>query len=131
MHELSIVDALIEQVRSEVEGSGQTGRVTRVELAIGRLSGVNADSVRFAFQMLSPGTLLESAELVITEPRAVSRCADCGDRVEIDEVAALCPNCASHNVVIEGGQELLLQTIELEEAPATRSAEAGVPNPEP
>jgi hydrogenase nickel incorporation protein HypA/HybF len=120
MHELSIVDALIEQVRSEVDRSGHSGRVTRLELAIGRLSGVNADSVRFAFQMLSPGTLLESAALGITEPRAVSRCADCGDRVEIDELAARCPNCGSCNVVIEGGQELLLQTIELEDGPPTR-----------
>ena len=120
MHELSIVDALIEQVRGEVDRSGHGGQVTRVELSIGRLSGVNADAVRFAFQMLSPGTLLEAAALVIAEPKAVSRCADCGARVEIDELAAQCPNCGSRNVVIEGGQELLLQTIELEEGPPER-----------
>jgi Zn finger protein HypA/HybF involved in hydrogenase expression len=36
---MSIVQALIEQVESEIERAGQTGRVTRLELAIGTLSG--------------------------------------------------------------------------------------------
>ncbi len=117
MHELSIVDALIEQVRGEVQRSGHAGRVARIELLIGRLSGVNADAVRFAFQMLSPGTLLESAALVVTEPRATCHCRDCGLRTEIDdELLSHCPDCGSGNVVIEGGQELLLQTIELEDS---------------
>lgn len=116
MHELSIVDALIDQVRGEVERAGQAGRITRVEVAVGRLSGVNADSFRFAFQMLSPGTLLESAALVIREPKAACRCRDCGTRTEIEELAAHCPACASGNVVIEGGQELLLESIELEDS---------------
>ena len=39
MHELSIVEALIEQVQREVRRAGQKGRVTRLELAIGTLSG--------------------------------------------------------------------------------------------
>jgi len=116
MHELSIVDALIEQVRGEVDRAGQAGRITRLELVIGRLSGVNADSIRFAFQMLSPGTVVESAALAITEPKAVCRCRDCGVRAEIDELAAHCPGCGSGNVVIEGGQQLLLQSIELEDS---------------
>ncbi len=116
MHELSIVDALIEQVHSEVDRSGQSGRVTRLELTIGRLSGVTADSIRFAFELLAPGTLLERAELVITEPRAVSHCQQCGARTQIDELLAACPACGSAEVSIRGGQELILQTIELEDS---------------
>jgi len=115
MHEVSIVEALIEQVRREVDRSGQPGRVTRLDLVIGRFSGVNADSIRFAFRLLAPGTLLESARLEIAEPKAECLCRDCHRRGELDEMVGCCPYCGSPAIQIQGGQDLLLQSIELEE----------------
>ena len=117
MHELAIVDALIDQVRGEIERAGAQGRVTRLDLAIGRLSGVCVDSIRFAFEMLSPGTILEKAQLAIREPPATGRCSACGAEAEIEDLGALCPRCTSPDVFIEGGRELVLESIELEEAP--------------
>ena len=115
MHELSIVDALIEQVQQEVDRSGQQGRIVRLELVIGRLAGVCCDSIRFAFELLSAGTPLEQTELHITEPKAASRCCTCNACVKIDELALKCPECGSMEVTIEGGRELLLQSIEIED----------------
>jgi hydrogenase nickel incorporation protein HypA/HybF len=114
MHELSIVEALRGQVEKEVERAGEGGRVTRLSLIIGRLSGVNSDSIRFAFELLAPGTVLEKAQLVISEPRAECVCEDCGATSEIDRLVAQCPTCASHDITIRGGTELILQTIDLE-----------------
>ena len=114
MHELSIVEALIDQVRKEVERSGQSGRILRLELAIGRLSGVNCDSIRFAFEQLSRDTLLEGAEVHITQPKATCRCHTCDARVEIDEITVGCPACGSTQITVEGGRELLLQSIEID-----------------
>ena len=65
MHELSIVDAMIEQVKAELTRAGASGRVTRIDLVIGRLSGVCPDAVRFGFEVLARDTELESAEIVI------------------------------------------------------------------
>jgi hydrogenase nickel incorporation protein HypA/HybF len=115
MHELSIVEALIEQVRREVERSGQSGRVRRLELAVGRLSSVNCDSLRFAFGLLAEDTLVAEAELQITQRKATCDCQACNARVEIDEVAVRCPACGSEQITVEGGQELLLQSIEIED----------------
>ena len=115
MHELSIVEALIEQVEKEVERSGHHGRVTGLEVSIGRLSGVNPDSFRFALEMLSPGTLLEAAEIRIAEPNAACRCRSCGAVAEVDELVACCPKCGSGDLLLEGGRELWLQSIELED----------------
>ena len=115
MHELSIVEALIEQAQREVKRSGQKGRVVRLDLRIGRLSGVCPDSLRFAWDLLAPETSLAGAELCIAEPPAVCACGDCGARTELEDVAACCPKCGSPNVTVEGGQEMLLQTIELED----------------
>jgi hydrogenase nickel incorporation protein HypA/HybF len=116
MHEMSIVQALIEQVEGEIERAGQTGRVTRLELAIGTLSGVHADSIRFAFELMSPGTVVEHAELVITHPAAHLTCRQCGAAPEIPELIMTCPACGSTDITIAGGTDLLLQTIELDDS---------------
>ena len=115
MHELSIVESLIEQVEKEVVGSGHRGRILRLDLIVGRLSGANADSIRFAFELLSRETPLAEAELRISEPRAVCCCEDCFARREIDELVAFCPECGSGRILFQGGQDLLLESIELED----------------
>ena len=115
MHELSIAKALIGQVEEEVERSGQTGRITYLDVTVGRLSGVSCDSLRFAFELLAPDTLVEGARLNITEPMAKCRCRQCKSLTEIDELTIECPKCNSREISIEGGRDLLLQSIELED----------------
>ena len=115
MHEISIVEALIEQVEKEIDRGGHQGRVARLDLVIGRLSGVSVDSVRFAFQMLAPGTVVQRAEIHVDQPRAACVCGVCGQRTEIEELIVQCPACRSDRIHIEGGNQLLLQSIELEE----------------
>jgi len=114
MHELSIVEALIEQVTRELHRAEQTGRVVELNLAIGRLSGVHSGSLQFAFELLSPGSIVEGAQLNIKEPRAGCCCRDCGHTEPIEELVTQCPRCGSANIVIEGGRELTLDSIELE-----------------
>jgi hydrogenase nickel incorporation protein HypA/HybF len=115
MHELSIVEALIGQVEREIARSGAAGRVLRLDLSIGRMAGVNSDSVRFAFEVLSPGTRVEGAELAIDEPAAICICRGCGAESQTDDVFAACPQCGSDEVAIEGGRDMLLESIELED----------------
>ena len=115
MHEVAIVEALIAQVEEEVRQSGHPGRVVRLELLIGRLSGVHPDSIRFALEVMAPGTLLDAAQVNIVEPPAYCSCRVCGARSLIQELTAACPQCGNFSVTIEGGNELLLQSIELED----------------
>ena len=115
MHEMSIVQALLDQIQIEVEKSGHMGRVMGLHLVIGRLSGVHVDSIRFAFELLSPETIAQDAELTIDQPKALLCCQACEKQQEIEELHANCPSCGAANVTIQGGQDLLLQTIELED----------------
>jgi len=115
MHELSIVETLIDLVEKEVQQADRKRGVLRLDLVIGRLSGVNPDSIRFAFQVLGPGTLLANAAIHIAEPKAVCHCHHCAARTEINDWVVLCPECESNHTTVEGGQELLLHTIELED----------------
>jgi hydrogenase nickel incorporation protein HypA/HybF len=115
MHELSIAEALIEQVAAELDRAGQRGRVKRLELAVGRMSGVHCGALRFGLELLAPGTVIEDADVSIREPRAVSSCRACGAETEIDEMVSDCPRCHSPEIAIERGRELLLESIELED----------------
>lgn len=115
MHELSIVEALIEQVEVEVDRAAARGRIARLKLSIGRLSGVNPDAVRFAFELLTPGTRLAHATLEIDEPRAVCHCAACGAETEIEGLSLSCPACQAGDITIDGGREMLLETIDVDE----------------
>lgn len=117
MHEVSIVEALVEQVESEVQRAGHTGRVVRLNVSVGRLSGVNVDSFRFAFEMIAPDTLLAEARLEIDVPPAHCRCSACGALTAIDDLVAQCPACGRPEITFEGGRDLMLQSIELEEGP--------------
>jgi len=116
MHELSIAQALIEQLGMElILHPEHGGRVKRLELAVGRLSGVHCDALRFGFQLLAQGTPLEGVELSIRQPPAVSRCQECGRQTEIMEMVIVCPACSSPQITIEQGRDLLLETIEIED----------------
>jgi len=115
MHEVSIVEALVEQVESEIRRAGHSGRVVRLNVSIGRLSGVNADSFRFAYEMIAPETILADARLEIDQQPAQCRCEACGVVTLIEDLVTRCPACASSEIHFEGGRDLMLQSIELEE----------------
>jgi Zn finger protein HypA/HybF involved in hydrogenase expression len=54
---------------------------------------------------------------MILEPKAVCVCPACDARAEIDDLVVQCPQCGSAEISIEGGRELLLQSIEIEDSP--------------
>ncbi|HND53648.1 MAG TPA: hydrogenase maturation nickel metallochaperone HypA, partial [Pirellulaceae bacterium] len=62
MHEASLVEQLLDQVRKVASEHGG-GRVTRIELVVGELSGVEPDLVRCAFDRLAPDAGLADAQL--------------------------------------------------------------------
>lgn len=117
MHELSIAEAILQQVDDVLRQSGEAGRVARVDLAIGILSGVCAESVRFALGLLTQGTALAHTEFCIRQPQAECVCAQCGQRTPIGEVVLACPNCGSPRIAIHGGRDLVLESIEVEDNP--------------
>ena len=115
MHEFSIIESVIDQVAEEVQRAGSGGRVRQVCLAIGRLSGVHVESLRFAFEALSPGTLVDGAELFVRQTRANGHCHDCGAKFETDDFFVPCNECSGSNVRIEGGRDMVLESIELDD----------------
>ena len=115
MHELAIADAVVGIASRHANGR----RVTRVDVRVGHLRQVVPDSLRFAFELMTNGTALEGAELVIEEVPARVDCAGCGASGVLERFPASCGECGSLDVELAGGDELLVDSLELEEEALT------------
>lgn len=81
-------------------------RVQRLTLEAGALAGVETRALRFALEAIAPGTCLQGAEIVITEPPGQAWCLPCGTTVAIRARGEPCPRCGSHQIQATGGTEL-------------------------
>ncbi len=108
MHELSITQSVVDIV-SERTGAA---KVSVVHLQIGKLSGVVPDSLRFCFDLITEGTPLEGARLVVDEPMGSGTCHECGQDFPLSMLILLCP-CGSADVSINDGQQLAIVSVEV------------------
>ncbi len=110
MHEMSIAQNIIELV-SDKARSENAGRVSRIELAVGTLSGVMVDALRFGFEIVTKNSIAEGAELVIEEIQGEARCQDCNITFPAESYIVRCPKCDGYVVDMICGQELKLKSI--------------------
>lgn len=113
MHELSIASNLIDIVNQATEGQ-DVSRVTTLRIVIGEMSTVVPDSLRFAFQVVSKGTIAEDARIDFEKKPLIGRCRDCGKEFHVEEYVFQCPGCRSARVKIVSGREFLLESIDCE-----------------
>jgi hydrogenase nickel incorporation protein HypA/HybF len=112
MHELSICQALLDQVEQIARDHGAT-RVERILLRVGPLSGVEPALLLNAYPLAAAGTVAESAELVIEPAPVRVRCNDCGAETEAAPNRLLCGDCGGWKTRLISGDELLLANLEL------------------
>lgn len=120
MHELAICRGIIEAVRSTADGFSSPLRISRVVVKIGRLTSVVPDSLQYYFGLLTPGTFLDGAVLLIEEVPVRAFCSDCETEFEIDEPSFACPNCGSGFIELRSGRELQLVSLETAEEEQAR-----------
>jgi len=110
MHEVAIME---EAVRLAAEAAG-TRRVRKLTLRVGALSGVVPDALRFAFDVVGRGTVVEGAGLEIKSMPAVCWCATCGKEFESRDLMDECPRCHDVSGDLRRGRELEIAAVELE-----------------
>lgn len=113
MHEMSIAMSVIEAVVDKAREEGG-GRITGIELVVGRLAGVQVESLRFCFDAATRDTLAEGAELLIEEREGRGRCEACGAEFAVSSFYAKCPSCGQFRVRIESGEELAVRSFTME-----------------
>jgi hydrogenase nickel incorporation protein HypA/HybF len=114
MHEISLVQAMLQQL-ADLAAANKATRVTKITMKIGQQSGVVADSFRFGFEVLSGNDdLVRGAELMIISTPATFRCTQCDYAVTDLTRPDCCPKCGETFLIPEGGDELILQQVEME-----------------
>ncbi|UWX57207.1 hydrogenase maturation nickel metallochaperone HypA [Chlorobaculum sp. MV4-Y] len=113
MHEMSIAMSVIKAVVDKAREEGG-GRITGIELVVGKLAGIEVESLKFCFSAACRDTAAEGAELVIEEPEGRGRCEACGERFAVTSFYAKCPACGQFRVTVESGQELAVRSFTIE-----------------
>lgn len=113
MHEFSVVQSLLALIEDYAKENSASS-VTRVIVRIGVLSGIEPHLLRLAFDTFKEGTVAHEAELVMSVEKLRIRCLDCGGESEKEEINAICSICGSLNTEITGGQDMLLESLEME-----------------
>ena len=113
MHELAIAHSVVAIAERHAAGR----RVTRVELKVGHLRQAVPSALTFAFDLLVEETTLEGAQLVIEEVPAAGVCRDCGAETTLPMFPLQCGSCGGLDVEVTAGEELLVDSLELEDKP--------------
>jgi hydrogenase nickel incorporation protein HypA/HybF len=112
VHEVGLAEAILVAVEKRAAGRP----VARAKVRAGALLRVMEPSMDQAFHLVSEGTVAEGAaiDLVVTPARIT--CAGCGHEDGTSDPLAVCPACGSADVDVTGGDELVLESIEIAEA---------------
>lgn len=121
MHELSVCQALLEQV-AEIAAEHDSSRVSTLTVRVGPLSGVEPHLLRQAFTLASAGGVAAGAQLCIEPDPVRIRCPDCNREHETEPNRILCPDCGHNRVRLLGGDALILASVALDKPRAAALA---------
>lgn len=113
MHEMSLAES-VREIVEEAARAHAARRVGRVRLEIGRLSQVEVDAMRFAFDVVMRGSLADGAALEIVESPGTAWCMRCSQQVEIAQRGDACPSCGSYQLQVTGGERMRVIDLEIE-----------------
>jgi hydrogenase nickel incorporation protein HypA/HybF len=111
MHELAIAQAIFGIAERHADGRP----VTAVDVKVGHLRQVVPSALTFAFELVSDGTALQGAELRIEEVPAAGICRACGAESVLPDFPLSCARCGALDIHLTSGEELLVDSLEIEE----------------
>ena len=94
-------------------------------MKVGALRQVVPSALEFAFELLTNGTELEGAELLIEEVPARGRCRACGAETTMWSFPLQCGSCGGLDLSLLAGEELLVDALEMEEEVTTEGIAHG------
>jgi hydrogenase nickel incorporation protein HypA/HybF len=134
MHEYSIMSQIVQTITIESERNNLQ-KVSKITLDVGKLSFLGEESLRFCFNTISKGTILNDSELVINLIEPEVECQNCefnGDLEYLDTEEVHfripkfnCPKCGGPIKVIKG-KDCILREITGEVAETDESNESEI-----
>lgn len=113
MHEFSIAMGIVRIAENETQ-KAKAKSVTLIELEIGKLSGIEIDSLEFVWPMAVKDSVLEHAKRKIDIISARAVCVDCDTEFGVEHHYDICPECGSYFKNILSGREMRVKALEVE-----------------
>ena len=115
MHERSLVKALLRRVE-DLAAEHPGSHVVSVRVRIGEFSGVEPELLASAYHDLITDTALRGAALDLEQVPLEAVCEQCGSQFRIERFNFRCDICGSMELTIRGGEEMLLDSVTMEES---------------
>ncbi len=121
MHELGICEDILGAVERRAAGR----RVTGVRVRVGALHRVSEPALEQAFALVASGTIADGATVDVVPVLMHVTCRSCGAQAESEDAFGRCPACEGTDLDVRGGDELLLESIQIaaSDSPTERSAD--------
>ncbi|MDH5397685.1 MAG: hydrogenase maturation nickel metallochaperone HypA [Cyclobacteriaceae bacterium] len=113
MHELSVTLSILDIAEKEVMKAGAK-KVSRINLEIGGLAGIEPSALDFAWEQAKINTVLATAERIIENVPAEALCLECKHSYFLNNRFDPCPSCGSYFKDIIKGKELKIKSISIE-----------------
>jgi hydrogenase nickel incorporation protein HypA/HybF len=113
MHELGIATSILECVQAEALRHPD-GRITKVGVKIGELSGVDRDALQFGFEVLVKDTEWEPLVLDLEYVPRMQRCSKCAYEFRMTDFDPRCPLCGEFGTQCISGEELDIAYMEVD-----------------
>lgn len=88
-------------------------RVLAITIKLGEFSGVVPQLIQEYFNLISKGTVADSAKLIIEKVPVRIRCEACGKENVIDRAKVKCPDCGSIDIQMRSGREFYVESLEV------------------
>jgi hydrogenase nickel incorporation protein HypA/HybF len=113
MHEMAVTQSIL-RITLEHAQRVQAARVSAINIKLGQLSSLVDDSIRFYWEMIAKDTIAEKAELHFERVPARAMCQDCSTEFALPKDSYACPQCRSERFRITAGDEMTVESIEVE-----------------
>jgi len=110
MHELSLTQNILDVALQKAGAK----RIVRVNLLIGQFSDEREEAIRFYWDDLAKNTSACMAELNFNWVNAEMKCLDCGADFQPADETTVCPVCQSYRLRLLSGDDVRLDSIEVE-----------------
>ncbi|SEF77048.1 hydrogenase nickel incorporation protein HypA/HybF [Caloramator fervidus] len=113
MHELAITEGII-KIASEVAEKNKAKKVLNIKIKCGDFSGVVPSLIQEYFDIVSKGTIVEGAKLIIDRVPIRIYCFECQSESEIQRSQICCPKCGAYKYKMISGKEFFVESLEVE-----------------
>lgn len=111
MHELSIIKNILEILEGKAKENNLLS-ISVVHIKIGELRQLVPEFLQMAFETAANDTVAEGARLIIELVPIKMHCAACCQDFRVEAHEYVCPACASTELTLLSGKEIVIAEIE-------------------